>query len=252
MLLPVSWAAAFLFSVLNMHYPAPASTPEPQCCVSGVYPAGWLAAGGLQCRFSAALRNPGNKKRADAPLGCICSSSSECELYGNYHYACYLSYNYKCMPFAQPGKRKLCSKRNVDGCAAMFSRRISVCRYSAGVPIFLSVAKKTLSIVYEPLVLSILRPCTFFQRVSAEIRTFSSEFLVEPYVFLWMSLLREIFRTTFLKNRMSLTQPRQGQTVFRTKIARPTLCAHLVYGLQQADAAPIKANSGSNAAPGAF
>lgn len=81
----------------------------------------------------------------------------------------------------------------------MFSRRISVCRYSAGVPIFLSVAKKTLSIVYEPLVLSILRPCTFFQRVSAEIRTFSSEFLVEPYVFLWMSLLREIFRTTFFK-----------------------------------------------------
>lgn len=134
----------------------------------------------------------------------------------------------------------------------MFSRRISVCRYSAGVPIFLSVAKKTLSIVYEPLVLSILRPCTFFQRVSTEIRTFSSEFLVEPYVFLWMSLLREIFRTTFLKNRMSLTQPRQGQTVFGTKIARPTLCAHLVYGLQQADATPIIANSGSNTAPGAY
>lgn len=71
--------------------------------------------------------------------------------------------------------------------------------------------------------------CTFSQRVFAEIHTFSSEFLVEPYVFLWMSLLREIFRTTFLKNRMSLTQPRQWQTVFRTKIARPTLCAHLVY-----------------------
>lgn len=68
MLLPVSWAAAFLFSVLNMHYPAPASTPEPQCCVSGVYPAGWLAAGGLQCRFSAALRNPGKKKTRTAPV----------------------------------------------------------------------------------------------------------------------------------------------------------------------------------------
>lgn len=27
MLLPVSWAAAFLFSVLNMHYPALASAP---------------------------------------------------------------------------------------------------------------------------------------------------------------------------------------------------------------------------------
>ena len=32
---------------------------------------------------------------------------------------------------------------------------------------------------------------------------------------------------------------------------RPAL-AYSVYGLQQADAAPIKANSGSNAAPGAF
>ena len=94
--------------------------------------------------------------------------------------------------------------------------------------------------------------CTFSQRVFAEIHTFSSEFLVEPYVFLWMSLLREIFRTTFLKNRMSLTQPRQGQTVFRTKIARPTLCAHLVYGLQHADATPIIASSGSNTAPGAY
>lgn len=156
------------------------------------------------------------------------------------------------MPFAQPGKRKLCSKRNGDGCAAMFGRRISVCRHCAGVPIFLNAAKKTLSIVYELQLLPVLCPCTFFQRVFAEIRTFSSEFLVEPYVFLWMSLLREIFRTTFLKNRMSLTQPRQGQTVFRTKIARPTLCAHLVYGLQQADAIPIIANSGSNTAPGAY
>lgn len=117
---------------------------------------------------------------------------------------------------------------------------------------FLNAAKKTLSIVYELQLLPVLCPCTFSQRVSAEIRTFSSEFLVEHYVFLWMSLLREIFRTTFLKNRMSLTQPRQGQTVFRTKIARPTLCAHLVYGLQQADAIPIIANSGSNTAPGAY
>lgn len=32
---------------------------------------------------------------------------------------------------------------------------------------------------------------------------------------------------------------------------RPAL-AYSVYGLQQADAAPIKANSGSNAAPGAY
>lgn len=156
------------------------------------------------------------------------------------------------MPFAQPGKRKLCSKRNGDGCAAMFGRRISVCRHCAGVPIFLNAAKKTLSIVYELQLLPVLCPCTFSQRVFAEIHTFYSEFLVEPYVFLWMSLLREIFRTTFLKNRMSLTQPRQGQTVFRTKIARPTLCAHLVYGLQHADATPIIASSGSSTAPGAY
>lgn len=108
-------------------------------------------------------------------------------------------------------------------------------------PTFLSVVKKTLSIVCESRFLLVL--C---------LAHFPSEFLVEPYVFLWMSLLREIFRTTFLKNRMSLTQPRQGQTVFRTKIARPTLCAHLVYGLQQADATPIIANSGSNTAPGAY
>lgn len=35
---------------------------------------------------------------------------------------------------------------------------------------------------------------------------------------------------------------------------RPALTCHKysVYGLQQADAAPIKANSGSNAAPGAY
>ena len=141
---------------------------------------------------------------------------------------------------------------NGAGCAASFSCRISVCRYSAGVPIFLSVAKKTLSIVYELQLLPVLCPCTFSQRVFAEIRTFSSEFSVVFHVFLWMSLLREIFCTTFLKNRMSLTQPRQGQTVFRTKIARPTLCAHLVYGLQQADATPIIASSGSNTAPGAY
>lgn len=40
--------------------------------------------------------------------------------------------------------------------------------------------------------------------------------------------------------------------MFRTKIAMATLCAHLVYGLQQADAPPIIASSGSNAAPGAY
>ena len=40
--------------------------------------------------------------------------------------------------------------------------------------------------------------------------------------------------------------------MFRTKIARATLCAHLVYGLQQADATQIIASSGSNAAPGAY
>lgn len=103
------------------------------------------------------------------------------------------------MPFAQSGKRKLCSKRNGDGCAAMFGRRISVCRHCAGVPIFLNAAKKTLSIVYELQLLPVLCPCTFSQRVFAEIHTFYSEFLVEPYVFLWMSLLREIFCTTFSK-----------------------------------------------------
>lgn len=103
------------------------------------------------------------------------------------------------MPFAQPGKRKLCSKRNGDGCAAMFGRRISVCRHCAGVPIFLNAAKKTLSIVYELQLLPVLCPCTFSQRVFAEIHTFYSEFLVEPYIFLWMSLLREIFCTMFSK-----------------------------------------------------
>lgn len=138
-------------------------------------------------------------------------------------------------------------------CAASVGHRISVCRHNAGVSnFFVSAVKKTLSIVYELQFLPVLCPCTFSQRVFAEICTFSSEFTVVFHVFLWMSLLREIFRTTFLKNRMSLTQPRQGQTVFRTKIARPTLCAHLVYGLQQADATPIIANSGSNTAPGTY
>lgn len=59
--------------------------------------------------------------------------------------------------------------------------------------------KKTLSIVYESRFLLVLCPCTFSQRVFAEIRTFSSEFLAVSHVFLWMSLLREMFCTAFSK-----------------------------------------------------
>lgn len=134
------------------------------------------------------------------------------------------------MPFAQPGKRKLCSKRNGDGCAAMFGRRISVCRHCAGVPIFLNAAKKTLSIVYELQLLPVLCPCTFSQRVFAEIHTFYSEFLVEPYVFLWMSLLREIFRTTFFKKShvVDTTQVR-ANCVQNENSETHALCASCVW-----------------------
>lgn len=134
------------------------------------------------------------------------------------------------MPFAQPGKRELCSKRNGDGCAAMFGRRISVCRHCAGVPIFLNAAKKTLSIVYELQLLPVLCPCTFSQRVFAEIHTFYSEFLVEPYVFLWMSLLREIFRTTFFKKShvVDTTQVR-ANCVQNENSETHALCASCVW-----------------------
>lgn len=38
MLLPIIWAAAFLFSVLNIHYPTLASTPGSFCRFSGLRP----------------------------------------------------------------------------------------------------------------------------------------------------------------------------------------------------------------------
>ncbi len=115
-------------------------------------------------------------------------------------------------------------------CAASFSCRISVCRYSAGVPIFLSVAKKTLSIVYELQLLPVLCPCTFSQRVFAEIHTFYSEFLVEPYVFLWMSLLREIFCTTFSKTSHAVdTTQARANCVQNENRETHALCASCVW-----------------------
>ena len=134
------------------------------------------------------------------------------------------------MPFAQPGKRKLCSKRNGDGCAAMFGRRISVCRHCAGVPIFLNAAKKTLSIVYELQLLPVLCPCTFSQRVFAEIHTFSSKLLVEPCVFLLMSLLREIFCTTFSKTSHAVdTTQARANCVQNENSETHALCASCVW-----------------------
>ena len=67
MLLPIIWVAAFLFSVLDMHYPAGASTPGSFCCVSGEYPAGgWQAASNAGAlRF---CRIPGKKKMRTAPV----------------------------------------------------------------------------------------------------------------------------------------------------------------------------------------
>lgn len=67
MLLPIIWVAAFLFSVLDMHYSAAASTPGPFCWFSCESPAGWLraasSAGALRlCRI------PGKKKTRTAPL----------------------------------------------------------------------------------------------------------------------------------------------------------------------------------------
>ena len=59
MLLPVSWAAAFLFSVLNMHYPALASAP------------GALLAGGRRQVvpvLCGPCGNSGKKKTRTAPL----------------------------------------------------------------------------------------------------------------------------------------------------------------------------------------
>lgn len=67
MLLPIIWVAAFLFSVLDMHYPAAASTPGPFCRFSREYPAG----GRLAASSAGALRFcriPGKKKTRTAPL----------------------------------------------------------------------------------------------------------------------------------------------------------------------------------------
>lgn len=68
MLLPIIWAAAFLFSVLNMHYPALASAPVAFLLGgSGEYPACWRQA----ASSAGALwfcRNPGKKKTRTAPL----------------------------------------------------------------------------------------------------------------------------------------------------------------------------------------
>lgn len=72
--------------------------------------------------------------------------------------------------------------------------------------------------------------CTFSQRVFAEIHTFYSEFLVEPYVFLWMSLLREIFRTTFFKKShvVDTTQVR-ANCVQNENSETHALCASCVW-----------------------
>lgn len=67
MLLPIIWVAALLFSVLDMHYPAAASTPGSFCRFSREYPAGgrWAASSAGALRF---CRIPGKKKTRTAPL----------------------------------------------------------------------------------------------------------------------------------------------------------------------------------------
>lgn len=95
---------------------------------------------------------------------------------------------------------------------------------------FLNAAKKTLSIVYELQLLPVLCPCTFSQRVFAEIHTFYSEFLVEPYVFLWMSLLREIFCTTFSKTSHAVdTTQARANCVQNENSETHALCASCVW-----------------------
>ena len=68
MLLPIIWAAAFLFSVLNMHYPALASAPGAFLLgESGEYPACWRqaasSAGALR-----ALRKFGQKENENCAI----------------------------------------------------------------------------------------------------------------------------------------------------------------------------------------
>lgn len=123
------------------------------------------------------------------------------------------------MPFAQPGKRKLCSKRNGDGCAASFSCRISVCRYSAGVPIFLSVAKKTLSIVYELQLLPVLCPCTFSQRVFGCIPCFSVDEPIE----------RNFLHHFFKKSHVVDTTQARANCVQNENSETHALCASCVW-----------------------
>lgn len=67
MLLPIIWAAAFLFFVLDMHYPAAAFTPGPFCRFSREYPADErrAASSADALRF---CRIPGKKKTRTAPV----------------------------------------------------------------------------------------------------------------------------------------------------------------------------------------
>lgn len=67
MLLPVSWAAAFLFSVLNMYYPALASAPGPFCWGSGEYPAYWRQAASSAGALWA-LRKFGQKENGNCAI----------------------------------------------------------------------------------------------------------------------------------------------------------------------------------------
>lgn len=109
---------------------------------------------------------------------------------------------------------------NGAGCAASFGHRISVRRHSAGVfNFFVSGAKKTLSIVYELQLLPVLCPCTFSQRVFAEIRTFSNEFTGVLHVFLWMSLLRETFCTAFQEIACRWHNPGKGELCSERKVS---------------------------------
>lgn len=95
---------------------------------------------------------------------------------------------------------------------------------------FLNAAKKTLSIVYELQLLPVLCPCTFSQRVFAEIHTFSSKLLVEPCVFLLMSLLREIFCTTFSKTSHAVdTTQARANCVQNENSETHALCASCVW-----------------------
>ena len=124
------------------------------------------------------------------------------------------------------------SKRNGEGCAASFGCRISVCRYSAGVPIFYEREWRKLSVL--------CMSCNSYQ--FCVLAHFSNEFLLKFTLFpasFWMNLM--LFRgwaywekfsaPLFKKSHVVDTTQAKANCVQNENGEGHALCAVLAVGL---------------------